>query len=436
MPKKFRVQILAAVFFVFLFQAFITAGFAQPSSQGAKEEARPNAPKVFMKSSLDPSSLRKAIAYVQYVESEAEAQILVEITSRKTDHGEEFTIALTGRQEFSGVNDLLSYTGDPSQKPEDIQKGLTNVLKMGLLRYVSKTPVAGRVNISFLDQVKPTSVIDKWNFWVFSLNVDTFIDEEASYKMQQLYGSFSANRVTPEWKIRFSLSASHYKNCFSYSDSAGDEYSYESVSDSRYLNGLVVKSLDDHWSIGMTLSASSSTYTNMDLKMSLAPAIEYDLFSYAESTKKQLRFMYYLGFDSMKYRMETIYDKWKETLLKEGLSVTLELKQPWGTISSSLAGSHYFRDLKFNRVDLSTEISFRIVKGLNFNVYGSGSRIHDQLYLQKGELTKEEVLLQRRQLETTFNYYFSIGLSYTFGSTSSNVVNPRFGSSTTIRITS
>ncbi|MGA2586589.1 MAG: hypothetical protein ABSF88_06160 [Candidatus Aminicenantales bacterium] len=436
MPKKFRFQILAAVLFTFLFQAFIIPGFAQTPSQGAKQEAKPNAPKVFMKSSLDSAALRKDIAYVQYVEGEAEAQILVEITSQKTDHGEEFTIALTGRREFSGVDNLLRYTADPSQKPEDVQKGLINVLKMGLLRYVSKTPVADRVNIAFLDQVKPTSVIDQWDFWVFSFNVDTFIEAEASYKMQELDGSFSANRVTPEWKIRFSLSASHYKNCYSYSDSDGNSYSYESVSDSRYLNGLVVKSLDDHWSIGTTLAASSSTYTNIDLKMSLAPAIEYDLFPYSESTKKQLRFMYYLGLDSMKYRLETIYDKMKEILVKEGLSVTLELKQPWGTISSTLAGSHYFSDLKFNRIDLSTEISFRIIKGLNLNVYGSGSRIHDQLYLQKGELTKEEVLLQRRQLETTFNYYFSIGLSYTFGSTSSNVVNPRFGSSSTIRVTS
>jgi len=36
-------------------------------------------------------------------------------------------------------------------------------------------------------------------------------------------------------------------------------------------------------------------------------------------------------------------------------------------------------------------------------------------------------LLQRRQLETGYNYFFSLGLSYTFGSTSSRVVNPRFG---------
>ncbi len=34
---------------------------------------------------------------------------------------------------------------------------------------------------------------------------------------------------------------------------------------------------------------------------------------------------------------------------------------------------------------------------------------------------------QRQQLETSYDYFFSIGFSYTFGSTKSKVVNPRFG---------
>ena len=66
---------------------------------------------------------------------------------------------------------------------------------------------------------------------------------------------------------------------------------------------------------------------------------------------------------------------------------------------------------------------------MNFNIDGSGARIHDQLALPKGGATLEEILLQRRQLATTYNYYVSVGLSFSFGSTNSNVVNPRFGSS-------
>ena len=39
----------------------------------------------------------------------------------------------------------------------------------------------------------------------------------------------------------------------------------------------------------------------------------------------------------------------------------------------------------------------------------------------------DEILLRLRELETTYSYRFSVGISYTFGSTQSNVVNPRFG---------
>jgi hypothetical protein len=42
-------------------------------------------------------------------------------------------------------------------------------------------------------------------------------------------------------------------------------------------------------------------------------------------------------------------------------------------------------------------------------------------------LTPEDILLQIRQLETQYDYYTSVGISYKFGSIYSNIVNPRFG---------
>jgi hypothetical protein len=297
---------------------------------------------------------------------------------------------------------------------------------MGLMRYVAKTPVSSRVSIDFTEKVKPTSVVDKWNFWVFSLSADSFLNGEESYYSQMIYGSFSANRVTPNLKIRLSISGMFQKSKF---DIGGQLY--ESSYESQSFSGLVVKSINDHWSAGGYFSAYSSTYNNIKLGLNPAPAIEYDLFPYSQSTKKQLRFLYRVGFNPVRYRQETIYNETSENLWKESLEVTLELKQKWGTISTSLEGSHYFHDFKKNRLELWGEVSLRIFKGLNFNIYGGGSRIHDQLSLVKGGATWEEVLLQRQQLETSYYGYFSVGLSYTFGSIFSKVVNPRFGGSST-----
>ncbi len=114
-------------------------------------------------------------------------------------------------------------------------------------------------------------------------------------------------------------------------------------------------------------------------------------------------------------------------MIKEALSITIELKEKWGSISTTLEGSHYFHDFKKNRLEFYTDLSLRIFKGLSLNVYGKYSAIHDQLSLPKAGASFEEILLKRRMLETTYNYWASIGLSYTFGSIYSNVVNPRFG---------
>ena len=61
------------------------------------------------------------------------------------------------------------------------------------------------------------------------------------------------------------------------------------------------------------------------------------------------------------------------------------------------------------------------------HIYGNYSIIHDQLGLVKKALSTEEVLLRRRELESQFFYYTSLGCSYTFGSIYNNMVNPRFG---------
>ncbi len=54
--------------------------------------------------------------------------------------------------------------------------------------------------------------------------------------------------------------------------------------------------------------------------------------------------------------------------------------------------------------------------------------IRDQLSLPKKEATEEDVLLSIKQLATQYDYRFSIGFRYRFGSELSNIVNPRMSS--------
>ena len=205
------------------------------------------------------------------------------------------------------------------------------------------------------------------------------------------------------------------------------EKTIKTEQDETDFTGMVVKSLGEHWSAGGWVEVESSTYGNVDVHFNLAPAIEYNFFPYSESTRRQLRVLYRIGWHHINYIEETIFEKLKETLYRESLTVTLESREPWGSISTSLEGGHYFHDFNKFRLNLYGNIDLRIFKGLSLDIRGRYAMIRDQLALPKAGASLDEVLLERKELATDYDYRFSIGLRYTFGSVFSNVVNPRFG---------
>lgn len=413
---KMIISSLMASFFL------LSSSFARHQSESS--DIQNDKPVVFIDwEGADLDFLQKEIPFVDYAADMNEAQIVIQVLSAEVETaGIEYTVKFTGRAPYEGDNDELKYSATKDKPEAEKQKELADLIKMGLMRYAGKTPVSDRISISFMDKVEPTDVEDKWDFWVFSLSADTFMNGEESYKSSMLSASFTANRITPELKIRMSLSS-----YFDESEYKFDEQVIESDSDSQYFNGLIVKSISDHWSVGGFFSASSSTYSNIKLSLNPAPAVEYNVFPYSESITHQLRFLYRLNYISVRYREETIYEKTYQNLWQQSLSVTLEVKKKWGTASASLEGSHYFHSFGKNRLRLNGELSLRVFKGLDFNIYGNYSRIRDQLSLPRGGLTLEEVLLQQKQLATGYTYSLSLGLSYTFGSLKSKVVNPRFG---------
>lgn len=388
------------------------------------EELKKKAPKIFVDCDFcDIDHIRREITFVNYVWDRKEADVHILVTLQRTGSGgREYTLAFIGQKEFDGMNNTLKYYTSQDATKDEIRQGLVEVIKKGLMPYVANTPIADRVSISFKEEVKPTAVEDKWNFWVFSASLRGFFDAEKTSEYNSIHGSLSANRTTDEWKINTSISASYNESKFE----IGDEI-LTSSSESRRFSGLIVKSLSEHWSIGGYLSAVYSTYSNINLRISPAPAIEYNVFSYSQSTRRQLRFLYRLNYSYNDYIEETMYGKSTESLWQQSLSATLELKEKWGEVSTTLRGSHYFHDWSKNSLTIFSEFSIRIIKGLRLSLFGSYAAIHDQLALPSAGATPEEILLRRRELATTYRYFFSVGFSYSFGSIFSNVVNPRFG---------
>jgi hypothetical protein len=373
--------------------------------------------------SADIEAVPAEVPFVAFVPSLDAAQIRVALSPEGPPPVGRIRIEFTGLGDFQGQDNILTYAPGPEEKPEEARKGIAGMIGIGLLRYAAKTPAAKDLSVRFLDQAKPTSVNDKWNFWVFSLSGNAFLSGETQYRSGSYYATVSASRTTPALKVRTSV----YGNWSDYWFDLGDGTSYQSTTHGYGGSALVVKSLGEHWSAGGYVEAESSTYSNLNLALTSAPALEYDVFPYSESTKRQLRILYRIGLTRTRYYQETVYFKTAETLLQEALSFAYEVVRPWGKALVQLQGSHYFHNVKFNRLELEAGLEFRIWRGLNLELDGSYTRIRDQLALSAEGASFEDILLRQRQLATGYDYSFSIGLNFSFGSTRSNVVNPRFG---------
>jgi hypothetical protein len=419
--RHFRMLFFLSVWLCFV---MATAWSFSDDPKSKIQELRETALKVFIDCrGCDRDFFRQEITYVNYVRDRKDADVHVLITDQQTGSGgREYTFAFIGLSDFEGLDYTLVHSSSPNDTRDEIRRAQVEVLERGFFPYVVKTPLANYIYLDFRERLEPTAVNDPWNFWVFSISLDGRVSGEESRSSRSIDVNFSANRVTPEMKIRMGLSGEFDRRTYDYED----EY-IESISNEKDFSGLAVKSLGEHWGIGGWIEAEASTYSNLDLLFTIAPAIEYNIFPYSESTRRQLRFLYRIGYNHANYIEETIFKKISENLFNQSLTLTLEIREPWGNASTSLEGSHYFHDLSKYRIELWGNLDIRVFKGLSLDIFGRYERIHDQLSLPVGEASLEEVLLARKELATNYDYSISVGLRYTFGSVYSNVVNPRFG---------
>lgn len=371
---------------------------------------------------------RREITFVSYVRNRQDADVHVLITTQEAGGGgTAFTLNFIGQRRFSETETTLTHTSDQTATDDDIRRGLSRVLKAGLLQYVVQTPAFNRIEISYERPeagTRPTvPTEDPWNLWVFRTSIGGSFEGEQKTSSHEFRGSFSANRTARDWKLDFDFDGEFDRRTFEINDST-------TVTDTRRngdFDALIVRSISDHWSVGGFGSAGRSTFDNYDLSARFAPALEYNLFPYAQSTRRQLRVLYRVGVNSYDYSQETIFGQTAEVLFQQSLEVTLDLEQPWGSVITSVEGSHFLHDFSRKRLEAFSSLELNIYKGLSLDLFGRISLIRDQLNLPAGDVPTEDILLRRRQLATNYSYDLSLGISYTFGATTNNIVNPRFG---------
>jgi hypothetical protein len=161
----------------------------------------------------------------------------------------------------------------------------------------------------------------------------------------------------------------------------------------------------------------------------VAPAVEYNIFPYSQSTRRQFTLQYSIGTTAFNYTQPTIFGKTAETLMDQKLLASIAVTQPWGSIATSAEASYYLQDMSKWHGILASNINLHVVGGLSLLLLGGLELVHDQLYLPAQDASVEDVLLRQRELATSYHYWSSIGFTYTFGSPFANVVNPRFAGS-------
>ena len=376
----------------------------------------------------DFDHFRREVAFVNYVRDRADAELHVLVTSQETAAGgEAYEMYFMGLEERAGQQDTLRFVSRESDSDEEERAGLTQIFKLGLVRYAAPTSAGPLLDIRYSAPAQArqtTATTDPWNLWVFSVQAGAELEGESRQSSQAFDASFSASRTTEDVKIDISSFGEFEEEEFELSD--GEVL----VSTSRNINheGLIVWSLGPHWSAGVRASALTSTRVNQDLTLRAAPAVQYSIFPYSESTRRQITFLYSLGVASFDYEEVTLFDKTGETHAEQRVEVAAEFRQPWGEINSGLEASMFVHDPSLHRIDLFARVEYRIVRGLSLDLEGSVARVKDQIYVSRENVPDEDILLERRQLGTDFEYELEFGFSFTFGSVFNNVVNPRMGS--------
>jgi len=377
----------------------------------------------------DFDHFRREVPFVDYVRDRADAELHVLVTSQDTGGGgEAWDLFFLGLDERAGRTDTLSFVSRESDTDDEVRDGLTRTFKLGLVPHVAETPAGPLLDIRYTvptagSAQQTTAADDPWNLWVFRARVGAEWEGESRRSSRSFDGSLSASRTTEHLKIDLSSDGRWERDRFEFSDGT------MLTSTSRSINheGLVVWSLGPHWSAGARASALTSTHVNQDFTIRAAPAVQYSLFPYAESTRRQITVLYSLGLASFNYEEVTLFDMTEETYAEQRIEVSTQFQQPWGEIHSAFEASAFLHDPSLHRVDLSGRVEYRLARGLNLSVEGGVARVKDQLYVPREDIADEDVLLQRRQLGTDFEFDFEVGFSFTFGSVTNNVVNPRMG---------
>jgi len=405
----------------------------QTVTQASQPQTKsPTRLRVFLECDCFAEYMRDEIDWVDFVRQPQDADVQVLSATNSTGGGgREVVLRFIGVGRLQGVDTELKSISQNNDTEDTRRKQMLRTMTVGLLWYSERAGGGGalKVDVEGTGAVQSQTSVkdDPWNAWVFSVRGEGSIDQQESNKELDWQLQTSADRVTEKWIMSFGTHLQTRKEEFKLDEDEEGGTTINTTRRERGTNWFVGRALGDHWSAALQGDVSSSTFGNRRLRFAMAPTIEYNIFPYAEYASRQLRLQYAAGLEHAQYNEVTLFGKNKETNPIHQFEATLEAVQPWGELQVRSEFSQYLHDLSKYRFEVGGELSLRITRGLSLNLDGSASRVRDQIALPARGATDEEILLRLRELQSDYQFDFSFGLTYRFGSIFNNIVNPRFG---------
>ncbi len=370
--------------------------------------------------------VKEKITFVNYVRDQQVADIYILATSQRAAAGtREVQLIFQGANQFEGMMDTIIFYLQANVSDAIDRDLLVTNLKKGLLPFLLEL---GMVDvIDYEVNIDPVTIVeqedsDPWNFWSFNIGADGGIDGEERQSELDLRGFFSASQVTEKSKFTLFSRYSYSLEKFKLTD--GEEV--ESKVTRFFVFNEYVKSVSDHWSLGFRASVGSSSFGNTDIEGSFTPAIEYNVFPYSSAQTRRFSFLYSIGPKYNDYTFTTVFDKNQETLIRQELRLDFDQTQRWGEMSVSGRFRQFLHDLSLLSVQINPNIELNLVKGLRLDFGGYVEYVGDRINIAKSDITDQDILLQIKQLDTSYSFYTYVGFNYRFGTQQNNVVNPRF----------
>ncbi len=371
------------------------------------------------------------IAPMQLVRERAAADIHIQTGWQRTGSGSRITLWFEGLDDFAGVDDTIQFLTYSSETDRERLDKQLRYLLIGLVPYMR---VAGLTHYLHLEvangeeeHLGSVPADDPWNGWIYRIGARGSGSGESNAGESRLRGGLNAKHIGEFWKFELDFDAHFDHSFWKFTEDDGTDITERTDVDNYEIEIRLAYALNDHWTVGIFAGGRSNTYRNIDYNVGIAPAIEYNFLPFSESSEHSIRVEYSMTPAFTRYLETTLFLNDSETLLLHALSLNAWAMYHWGNLEGGIMGNWYQHDPSKNQIGVYGHASVQVTVGLEFNIYASYAQIHDQLHLPAESADLTDILTQRKDIATSFEYGIGMGLSYTFGSIYRSTVNNRFG---------